>query len=167
MRDGAHGLTVWAVGVVFGSLLLGFLTLTGVNGSIGAGSISSTDYYVVKMLRSETGALPSPILDNSQIKLALNYASSSKIINDVDKTYLVQQIAMRSGLSPADSEKRLSEAITTLQTQAESARKYGIIIAFLTATSLLISAVAAWWAAISGGKHRDDAVDHSHLTSWR
>ncbi|HEY5363200.1 MAG TPA: hypothetical protein VIJ49_03275, partial [Aestuariivirga sp.] len=88
-------------------------------------------------------------------------------VSDADKAYLIQQIETRSGLSAADSEKRLSETITTLRAQAESTRKYGILIAFLTAASLLISAVAAWWAAVSGGKHRDDAVDHSHLTRWR
>ena len=119
------------------------------------------------MLRSDAAAPSSPLPDNSQVSRALIQAALAKTVSDVDKTYLVQQIATRSGLSSADSEKRLDETITTLRAQAESARKYGIIIAFLTAASLLISAAAAWWAAISGGKHRDDAVDHSHLTRWR
>ena len=167
MRDGAHGLTVWAVGIVFGSLLAGWLTLSGLSGSTPTASMLSTDYYVDKMLRSDGAAPSNSISDNSQVSRALTQASLAKTVSDADKTYLIQQIATRSGLSAADSEKRLSETITTLRAQAESTRKYGILIAFLTAASLLISAVAAWWAAISGGKHRDDAVDHSHLTRWR
>lgn len=166
IRDGAHGLTVWAVGIVFGSLLAGWLALSGVSGSARTASMLSTDYYVDKMLRSDAAAPSNPVTDNSQVSRALTQAALANTVSDVDKTYLVQQIATRSGLSPADSEKRLNETLTTLRAQAESARKYGIIIAFLTATSLLISAAAAWWAAISGGKHRDDAVDHSHLTRW-
>ena len=166
MRDGAHGLTVWAVGIVFGSLLAGWLALSGLSGSAPSASMLSTDYNVDKMLRSDVAAPSNTISDNGQVSRALTQAALAKTVSDADKIYLIQQIETRSGLSPADSEKRLSETITTLRTQAESTRKYGIIIAFLTAASLLISAVAAWWAAISGGKHRDDAVDHSHLTRW-
>jgi FtsH-binding integral membrane protein len=171
MRDGAHGLTVWAVAVVFGSLIAGWLTLTSVSGAAKSASTFSTDYYVDKMLRNDAassapGSLNSAS-DNSQVSRVIAQAVATKSINDSDKSYLVQQIASRSGLSPADSEKRLNETISTLQTQAETARKYAVLIAFLTAASLLISAVAAWWGAISGGKHRDDAIDHSHLTSWR
>ncbi|MEP6828046.1 MAG: hypothetical protein ABJA10_08215 [Aestuariivirga sp.] len=167
IRDGAHGLAVWAVGVVFGSLLAGWLALSGVSPAARAASAFSTDYYVDKMLRNDTAAPSNVVPDNNQVTRALIQAVSAKAISDSDRTYLVQQIATRSGLSPTDSEKRLAEAVSTLQAQTESARKYGVIIAFLTAASLLISAAAAWWAAISGGKHRDDAVDHSHLTRWR
>ena len=50
---------------------------------------------------------------------------------------------------------------------ADTARKAGILVAFLTAASLVICAAAAWWAATMGGKHRDEGVDLSHLTAWR
>ena len=167
IRDGAHGLTVWAVGIVFGSLLAGWVALSGVSGSVQTATMLSPDYYVEKMLRNDAAVPSNSAPDNSQLNRVLNQAALANKVSDADKTYLVQQIATRSGLSPADSEKRLNETINTLRAQAESARKNGIIIAFLTAASLLISAAAAWWAAISGGKHRDDAVDHSHLTRWR
>ena len=38
---------------------------------------------------------------------------------------------------------------------AETARRTGIIAAFLTAASLLVSAIGAYWAAQKGGNHRD------------
>ena len=31
-----------------------------------------------------------------------------------------------------------------------------VLAAFLTAASLLVSAVGAYWAAMKGGRHRDD-----------
>lgn len=42
-----------------------------------------------------------------------------------------------------------------------------MIIGFIAAASLLISAVAAWWAADLGGDHRDRAVDFSRYGGWR
>jgi hypothetical protein len=50
---------------------------------------------------------------------------------------------------------------------AETARKIGVLVAFLSAASLAVGAAAAWWAATMGGKHRDEGVDLSHLTTWR
>jgi hypothetical protein len=87
-------------------------------------------------------------------------------MDDADKTYLIREISVRSGLPEADAQKRLDETVATLKSQADTARRYGILIAFLTAASLLISAVAAWWAATTGGKHRNEGVDHMHFTRW-
>ena len=38
---------------------------------------------------------------------------------------------------------------------AENARRTGVLAAFLTAASLLVSGAAAFWAAQQGGNHRD------------
>ncbi len=67
----------------------------------------------------------------------------------------------------AEAEKRLGDTISTLQVQADRARRYGVLLAFLTAASFLVSAVAAWWGGVTGGKHRDDEVDHSRHTAWK
>ena len=39
---------------------------------------------------------------------------------------------------------------------AETARKATVLAAFLTAAALLVAAVGAYWAAMKGGRHRDD-----------
>jgi hypothetical protein len=54
-----------------------------------------------------------------------------------------------------------------MNARAGQARRLGVLMAFITAASLLISAVAGWWAATKGGEHRDDAVDHSRYLHWR
>ncbi len=48
MRDGTHGLIVWALAVVLGAILASSLTLSGLTG---VASSSGTDYYVDKMMR--------------------------------------------------------------------------------------------------------------------
>jgi hypothetical protein len=171
MRDGSHGLIVWAVGVVLGTVLTSWLAISGVTG---AANVGAMDYYAEKLLRSETIA-PStgsaPVTANNdelrQVGQVLAQSVGASVMDDADKSYLVRTISARTGLPEAGAQDRLDQTVTLLKTQADTARRYGILIAFLTAASLLVSAVAAWWAACSGGRHRDEGVDHSHLTRWR
>lgn len=164
MRDGSHGLIVWAVGVVLGTLLA---TLLAVSGISGAANTNAADYYVDKMVRSETGVSTGAASDTAQINRVLVKNLGSTVMDDADKSYLLGEITARSGLAQADAQNRLDQTIATLKAQADTARRYGVLVAFLTAASLLISAAAAWWAATTGGKHRNEGVDHSQLTRWR
>ena len=171
MREGSHGLIVWAVGVVFGTVLTSWLAISGLTG---AANVGAMDYYAEKLLRSETIApstgSASVTVNNDELRqvgqvLAQNIGAA--VMDDTDKSYLVRTISARTGLPEAGAQDRLDQTVTLLKAQADTARRYGILIAFLTAASLLVSAVAAWWAACSGGRHRDEGIDHSHLTRWR
>ena len=128
------------------------------------------DYYVDRLVRSDLPAASTNVSitgnDNAQIGRVLAKNVAARTIDDTDKSYLVREISARTGLAEADAQKRLDETMTALKTQADTARRYAVLFAFLTAASLLISAAAAWWAATTGGKHRDEGVDHSHLTRW-
>ena len=171
MRDGAHGLIVWAVNIVIGAALASWITLAGVSGAIGTASNSGAmDYYADKLLRSEaagTTAVPSDTQANTQIGRILAQNIASRTFDETDRAYVVREISSRTGLAEADAQKHLDDTVATLKAQAETARRYAVLFAFLTAASLLVSGVAAWWAATAGGKHRDEGVDHSHLSRWR
>ena len=174
LRDGAHGLIVWAVNIVIGAALAGWITIMGIGGAVSTVSDSSAmDYYVDRLLRSEAlpttaGAAPAPNTNaNAQIGRVLAKNVAARTIDDTDKSFLVREISARTGLDEPDAQKRLDETVAVLKAQAETTRHYGVIFAFLTAASLLISAAASWWAATTGGKHRDEGVDHSHLSRWR
>lgn len=54
---------------------------------------------------------------------------------------------------------------TTAERQVEIARKFTIISAFITAASLLVGLVAAFYGAHSGGNHRDKNVNWVFFTS--
>ena len=163
MRDGVHGLIVWAVGVVLGTILTGWLAVAGLSG---AAKIVNTDYYIEKLVRNDAAAQSPTAVDNSQLAHVFSKNLTLKTFDAADKAYLVREISTRSGLAAPESEKRLDDAVTTLKAQSESARRYGILIAFLTAASLLVSATGAWWAATMGGKHRNEGIDHSRFTRW-
>ena len=172
MRDGAHGLIVWAVNIVIGAALATWLALAGVSGAIGtASNTGAMDYYTDKLMRSDavagTTAVSADTQYNAQIGRILATNIAARTFDATDKAYVVREISSRTGLAEADAQKRLDDTIATLKAQAETARRYAVLFAFLTAASLLVSGLAAWWAATAGGKHRDDGVDHSHLARWR
>lgn len=79
-----------------------------------------------------------------------------------DRTYLVQAVSANTGMSQADAEARVDQVVTAIDNAkaqaaevAEEARKMTVLGAFITAASLLVSAVGAYWAAQKGGNHRD------------
>jgi hypothetical protein len=95
-------------------------------------------------------------------------------LNDDDRAYLARLVSDETGLNQADADARVDMAITGLNQAranamrlAERARKFGILITFLTAASLAVGAAACWWAATIGGRHRDQAVDFTHLFGRR
>ena len=171
MRDGAHGLIVWAVNIVIGSVLAGWITIAGVTGAISTASNSGTmDYYADRLMRSDTVAGTTAVSPDSQynaeIGRILTRNIAARTVDPTDRSYVAREISARTGLAEADAQKRVDDTVATLKAQAETARKYGVLLAFMTAASLLISGVAAWWAATAGGKHRDEGVDHSHFSRW-
>lgn len=172
MRDGIHGLIMWGVNVVIGIVLAGWLTSAGVSVALNAASNpTAMDYAVDRLIRTETAipaANPTALSADeiSRISRTLARSVASKTVDETDKSYLVSVITSRTGLSEADARSRLDSTLQSLKAQADTTRRYGILFGFLAAASLLVSAVAAWWAASTGGKHRDEGVDHSYLSSW-
>jgi len=80
-------------------------------------------------------------------------------LSDEDRAYLTRIVMNNTGMSEAEASARVDQAVSGLYQATEKARKFGILITFLTAASLAIGAAASWWAAILGGNHRDQAVD--------
>jgi hypothetical protein len=83
-------------------------------------------------------------------------------VTDADKAYLADLVAHNTGMTADESKKRVDDIISQIDTAkqkaadaAETARKMTVLAAFITAASLLVAAVAAYWAAMMGGNHRD------------
>ena len=128
------------------------------------------DYYADRLMRSDAVAGTTAMSPdtNTTPKLAAFFQGMLPLGPLIDdRSYLAREISARTGLAEADAQKRVDDTVATLKAQAETARKYGVLLAFMTAASLLISGVAAWWAATAGGKHRDEGIDHSHFSRWR
>ena len=79
-------------------------------------------------------------------------------MTEPNRAYLSQLVAQRTGLSQAEADRRINEAITQAREAADKARRAALLTGFVTAASLVVSLGAAWWAAIRGGNHRDNSI---------
>jgi hypothetical protein len=82
-----------------------------------------------------------------------------------DADYLAALVARQTGLPEAEAKSRVDAGLARFEAAkaeavaaAETARKTGVVGAFLIAASLFVSAVGAWWAASMGGRHRNEGT---------
>jgi hypothetical protein len=123
---------------------------------------------------------PAPMrtADATQSREAASRILASRVVDsklsEDDRAYLARLVSDETGLNEADAAGRVDAAVTGLSQAraeaarlAERARKFGVLITFLTAASLAVGAAACWWAATIGGRHRDQATDFSHILGRR
>ena len=163
--DGVHGLGAWALAVVMGAIiaaLIGAATISRTSSLRGSAQASTAEpllsYELDRLFRA---GRRSPNVDLSAERaeagrILLTTSSHSGVTAD-DRAYLVQQVGALTGLSSADSERRVDNALTNAKTAIARTRRSSIIVAFSIATAVLLGAVAAWAAACAGGRHRDGA----------
>ena len=178
VRDGAHGLVVWAVG----ALLVAFITSSSLMGAArtaasgaaavatGAGSLVSQQAdplaSALDTVMRSNGATPPTQGEREEASRILVRSLASGSLDAGDREYVASRMATRMNIPQAEAEKRidgayarLNEAKETARQAAEKARRTGIIVAFLTAAVLLVGAAAAYLAAMLGGSHRDEEID--------
>jgi len=175
VRDGIHGLLVWATGIVLSAVLafggLGALATSASNvvGSAAGAAASAAgdqladanpfDYAVDVLFRGDTGEGGDPRAEATRILMGGVVGDG---VSDADRDYLASVVAARTDLSEEEAAARVDDVIAQAQDiqddiaeAAEQARRMGILVAFVTAASLLVSAAAAYMAAGTGGSHRD------------
>ncbi len=179
LRDGAHGLLVWAVGTLLGATILagglfGAVQTAGQAAGAAAGTVAAAatgdeapdgfaTYLADTLLRGDavagTEATPAERAELGRI-VALALARGG--FEPDDRAHLAAVVAGRTGLDPAATEGRIAAVETRIETlhdeaveAAEAARRTGVVAAFLVAASLLVSAAGAYVAAGFGGRHRD------------
>lgn len=176
VRDGAHGLLVWAGGLIIGAVI----AVSGVGTAVqavgnaagtavtavsnmaegGGTALDPNAYFVDTLFRSERATASAE--SRAEVGRILIQAATGPV-PDADRAYMATLVARETGLSQADAEARVTEVTARIDaaraeavSAAETARKTGILGAFLTAAALLVSAAGAYWAASMGGRHRDE-----------
>ncbi len=72
-----------------------------------------------------------------------------------DRARLSQLVALRTGISQEDAQKRVDTVITQAKAAADTARKAAATLALWMAAALLAGALSAGLAAVEGGRERD------------
>lgn len=175
VRDGSNGLVMWAVGVLLGAVI----AFWGVAGTISAATTAAgtvgtavsevADQFdadsllVDRALRGGTAASGAvdPNIRAEVGRILLSTLGDGEL-DQGDRDYLVSIVAARAGISREEAEERIDQIVAQgrqleadAREAAETARRVGMLAAFLAAASLLVSAVAAYFGATLGGKHRD------------
>jgi len=174
-RDTAHGFLSWALATIVGTLLV-----TAVASSIVSGGVHAASTAVGGAAQAATSGVSRYGVDSlfrpDHVDASINNqdaaAEATRIIangihngdvSPADRTYLVQLVAAKTGLSQPDAQKRVDDTIasakdaeTKVRQAADAARKATATFAIFTALSLLIGAFVASAAAAYGGNVRDE-----------
>jgi hypothetical protein len=179
-RDTACGLVSWAAATLFiiglvgsgaGSLLSGaghaISEMAGAAAGGAAHSMSSdanegSSYLVDTMFRSTApDAKETPAEARAEAGRILATGAVGEI-GKPDHDYLVQMVAARTGMEPAEATKRVDAVIATekqvvekAKQAAEAARKAALKFALFTGFSMLVGAFIACVAGAIGGRQRD------------
>jgi len=168
-RDTAHGLLVWAVGMVITASLLASAatslagaaaqqTTNGTTATTGAsdGMLNPNAYFVDTLLRSN-GSVPdrNDISERGEVSRAFAHALRQRSVPPSDSVYLSQVVSARTGLNQTEAEKRVSDVIAEAQQSEESARKALGHLSLWLFVALLSGAFCASYAGTIGGRQRD------------
>jgi len=151
-RDTAHGLLVWAVAVVITVSFIGAAATSLISES----ASNSGPYFVDMLFRSD--AAPKDAGDNAlrtEAARILTYSLAQGDISAADKSYLQEMVMAKSGLAPADAEKRVSAVLTDAKTDLDHSRKDAAHFLLWLFIALLCGAFSASLAATIGGRQRD------------
>ena len=179
IRDGAHGLVVWAVATLAAAVLAYSGTMgtvsavgqtAGATASVMGGTIAGAadaldpnDLLIDRALRGTPGAVPTDENTRREVgRILLSAVMSDEGMTAADRQYLVTLAAQRAGIPPEEAERRIDEvsALAARYEQeareaADQARRTAMFAAFLAAVSLVVSAAAAYFGGTLGGNHRD------------
>ncbi len=180
-RDTACGFVAWAVATLFIVAIVtsGATSFGGATGHAAMSAVSSAAGGASKLAASSAGdpngslldslfrpAAPSPQDSSAESKAEAGRilaTAASGDISPTDHDYLVQLVAARAGVSPADAGKRVDEviakekqAIDKAKQAADAARKAASSLALYTGFSMIVGAFIAMVAGALGGRHRDE-----------
>jgi hypothetical protein len=194
-RDGANGLTVWAIGVVVSMIVIaaaagkvGNLAESATGGAANliaaAGQGPTMDYFVDNLLRTSpqstangtaagqsnpAGNAANVTQQRDQISRILLTALSPKGLSSDDRNYLAQIVSTQTGLSEGDAQKRVDDVVSMAKqdaTQAaDTARTAAAYLSFWTFMSLLFGAVCATMGGMLGGDLRDEIATREAVST--
>jgi hypothetical protein len=163
-RDGLHGALTWAVATLITGLLVfaAAQSLTRIATPTPHQAVSTAGENIIaydldRLFRNDRQA-GDITYSRGEASRILMMSSGHSGVPAEDRTYLIRLVSARTGLSPADAERRVDAAITAARDNIGRARKSATILGFMAAAAALLGLAAAWFAACAGGRHRDVGV---------
>lgn len=168
-RDTAHGFLVWAVGLVITAAFLTSAAASMIGGTAQVGATAagasasahegdtSSEYLFDRMLRTTAVRPEESASTHAEVGAIVSHAVLEGSLSPSDRSYLSQLVAARTGVSPAEADKRVDEAYTAALQAADTARRAVAHSMYWTFLAFLVGAFCASYAATIGGRQRDAA----------
>jgi hypothetical protein len=164
-RDTAHGFLAWGFATLLSAAVLSSAaaavvgSASGANLRSGAQSPGLLEGYADALLLGDPSAISNPAEANAaRAEVVRIFAASMQdggTVGTLERTYLAQLVAARTGLSRAQAEERVSAAVGRARDALDAARRAAAKLALWLTASLLVGAFSAALAAIEGGGLRD------------
>jgi hypothetical protein len=190
-RDTAHGFLAWAFATIIRAAVLASAATHIAGGAaqglgLAAGTAASqtgnggpADIFVDKLLRPDPAAAQNLVtpaaatngndqaVQGEMARLWTAALRSGGELAPADRAYVARIVAMRTGMSEADAEKRVSDVTAEAKAAMDSARKAAAQLSLWLTASLIIGAFAASLAATEGGQLRDGIWSYNKLSPRR
>jgi len=166
VRDGIHGLLVWALATLLTAAMIGFIVPAasrfaapssgpaGPSTSVAGENIIAFD--LDRLFRGSrlqaVGDMEYPRAEAARILLT---STGHEGVSNDDRTYLVRRVSEITGLAAADAQRRVDATIESARQNIQRARHAAVVVAFCAGAAALIGAATAWFTAALGGKHHD------------
>lgn len=196
-RDTAHGMLAWAVATLLtAALFTGVISsaLTGVmnagagvakatmatggaaaaaaasDGESGGAGANPLNYFSDMLMRTDKPSTDASAAESrAEVMRIMTTSMANGSLSSDDRAYLARTVAARTGIAPADAERRVDEvysratnaaakAKATAKDVADKARKAAAGAALWMTVALLLGAFVASLAATFGGKQRDSVA---------
>ena len=166
-RDTAHGLLVWAVGVVLTAAFLASAAAAfagraaqrteSAQASATEASLLNPNEYLIDTLFRSTGTVTdlNAISMRAEADRIFAHALREGSMSQADNTYLARLISARTGLNEADAQRRVTDVYAQAQEAAEATRKAIAHLSLWLFVALLSGAFCASYAGTIGGRQRD------------
>ena len=173
VRDGAHGLFVWALATLLTVAMLfagaGMATRLAAPGSqtprASVGGENIIAYDIDRLFRAEKLAEVSTERRAEAARILLTVGGHEGMSAE-DRTHLVRIVGATTGLPPEEATKRVAEVAAGARENIRGARQSSVMMAFIAGVSALLGAAVAWFAAGLGGRHRDSPNMPSTQWGW-
>src|SRR6202034_1521595 len=164
-RDTAHGLLVWAVGMVItaGFLASSAASFAGAQKSAPATSptqesaLDPTAYFVDTLLRANGPAIEKQqdVSERAEVSRIFAHDLHQGALPSGDQSYLALLVSARTGLNASEAEKRVTDVFGEAQESTDRVRKALAHLSLWLFVALLSGACCASYAGTIGGKQRD------------
>jgi hypothetical protein len=177
-RDGAHGIAVWALAVVLTVLLAWISAQTATRlmapNAAQSGSAQSVAgeniiaFDLDRLFRADKRPQNADLTyaRSEAARILLTAAGHSGVATE-DRAYLIRLTSANTGLAGPEAEKRVDTIVSQARDNISKARRSAVIVAFMAGAAALLGAAIAWFAAVSGGEHRDGRTPLPSSGFWQ